>query len=63
VAFGSNLNRDGKPPASSGTAVTTVGRATGDTGINFNFNHTIQGPGGVSVTIGLTAVFGAWLGL
>jgi hypothetical protein len=62
LAVGTNFGQSGPPPSSS-SAVNTAGAADGNWNISSTVNHTMRGPGGVSMTVGWTYVFGAWLPL
>lgn len=63
TAVGTNFGQSGLPPASSGTAVTTGGSATGNQVITYTVNQTFHGAGGVTFQAGWTFVSGSWVGL
>jgi len=62
-AMGSNLAFPGVGQPSSATSVVTGGVADGNLVLNWTFNRTITGAGGVTAQVGWTIVYGAWVGL
>jgi len=62
IAVGTNFGLPGGPPSTS-TSVQTDGAATGNMVIKSTVNSTMHGPGGVTMTVGWTYVFGMWMPL
>ena len=63
LATASNVTVPGQPPPASSTSVQTGGVADGNLVVTSTVNHTAQGAGGVTFTVGWTVVYGAWVGL
>jgi len=59
IAVGTNFGQPGPAPTRT-TSVQTQGFADGNMQVSQTVNSTMQGPGGISMTVGWTYVFGMW---